>query len=84
MAIKKRRPRNDNANEERAHRGASALQYYCDVSGNEGEPEQEMLTDLLTDLRHLSTSQGLDFEQSARMAQMHYEAETEEEDRHGI
>lgn len=79
MAIKKRKKGNGNANEERAHRAELAMQYYGDISGNDGEPERDNLTDLLTDIRHYAGTSGLDFDESARMAQIHYEAEIEED-----
>jgi len=39
------------------------------------EPQQDILTDLLTDLRHYCAARGLDFEYSATCSQMHDEAE---------
>lgn len=67
-------------NEERASRAALTMQYYSCVSGNDGEPEQETLTDLLTDLRHFCAQAGVDINQAFRLAEMHYEAEIDEED----
>lgn len=83
MPAKNRREERS-ANEERASRSALTVQYYCSISGNDGEPEQEIVTDLLTDLRHFCTGPGVDFDQASRMAQMHYEAEIDEEDHHAV
>jgi len=44
--------------------------------GNTGhEPLEEKLTDLLTDLRHLSREQGIDFEAALLSSENHFQSE---------
>ncbi|MFA6134579.1 MAG: hypothetical protein WC869_11250 [Phycisphaerae bacterium] len=73
------------SNVERGRHAEAALTHYFAVK-NPGvlpfDPEsegQETLIDLLADLRHWSREKGLDFEEVARMAEMHFEAEADEE-----
>lgn len=58
----------------------NTIQRYIDEQCRYGgayadEPQQDILTDLLTDLRHYCEVRGLDFEYSARWSLMHQEAE---------
>ena len=59
-------------NERRAERAYRALLAY----GIEGD-EEEAVTDLLTDLRHLSDQYGWTVDLLADRSRMHYEAETD-------
>jgi hypothetical protein len=69
------------ANEERADRGKEMLEIYAHEFGDPYDPSAN-LTDLLTDLMHTAVVQsdlGLEFNTSLRIANVHFEAETEEQ-----
>lgn len=48
---------------------------FNDGDGAEGEDQQDQLSDLLTQLRHLAQAVGLDYDDAARRAQTNYAAE---------
>lgn len=69
------------ANEERADRGREILEIYARLFGDPYDPSAN-LTDVLTDLMHTAVIRpelGLEFKASLRMANLHFEAETEEQ-----
>ena len=45
---------------------------------NRGEPLQSLLTDALSDLRHLAAKEKLNFEQSVEISELNYEEERRE------
>ena len=55
-------------------RAAKALKCYCEIPGTDPE---NAVTDLLTDLMHLSDIERVDFETMLRLARSHHEAELE-------
>jgi len=66
---------------------ANVIQYvlseYIDGVGRNdspypAEPRQDVLTDLLTDLRHYCEQHGLDFDYSVESSEMHWTAESVE------
>ena len=64
----------------RMERIEDVIQCYIDEQCRMGsayasEPEQTILTDLLTDLRHYCSARNLDFEHSVKWSQVHHEAE---------
>lgn len=54
-----------------------ATKWITDLDAN----KQEVLTDLLTDLRHYAGQVGIDWDKTDGMAKKHYEAEAKEERR---
>jgi len=64
-------------NEQRADRADHALVYYRDrvLHEDDGPISQENIIDLLTDLRHLCNQQGIDFEESSKLSEIHFESE---------
>lgn len=65
---------------ERAERGRTILEIYAHHFGDPYDPTAN-LTDVLTDLVHMVTTQpelGLNFQDRLQMARLHLEAETEE------
>ena len=69
------------ANEERADRGRKILEIYAREFGDPYDPSAN-LTDVLTDLMHTAVIRpelGLEFRSSLRMANSHFQAETEEQ-----
>lgn len=71
----------DPTNQNRADHAEQTVQYHSHISGNTEESEDEAVIDLLTNLRHFCASAELDFDQASRIAEMHYEAESEEGDK---
>lgn len=72
-------------NDERAERARVILESYGRYVGDPDDPRAN-LTDVLTDLMHLSVRQralGLEFNHRLEMARQHFEAETDGE-RNGI
>jgi hypothetical protein len=72
----------DITNEQRAGWAAHALLQYA--TGKEGGEElyddpETVLTDLLSDLRHYAGRETIDFKTCLDRAEMHYDAEVEEE-----
>jgi hypothetical protein len=67
-------------NQDRIAAASAALQRFVEVTmcGDSISPQsvQENLTDLLTDLRHLSDKSGVDFVAALRLSLSHYEAES--------
>lgn len=64
-------------NDERAERGREILELYAVQFGDPNDPSAN-LTDVLTDLMHLTAKEpelGLEFESSMKMARFHFEAE---------
>lgn len=70
-------PDPENMNDERAKWAALALRRFQRLTGVDDE---EALTDLLCDLMHWGDRNGASFAASLGLAQMHYEAETADED----
>lgn len=66
-------------NVERSTRGGAALDAYRDQYDN-GEPDNDVLSDLLADLMHYAAGEKLDFHERLATAQMHYNAEKNGED----
>ena len=73
-------------NQERAERAQAALMFYAKSVNEEDEPFQCLLTDLLTDLRHLAAStdgnplaEPMDYERASESSLGHYEAERDGE-----
>jgi len=69
------------ANEERADRGRQILEIYARKFGDPYDPTAN-LTDVLTDLMHTAVIRpelGIEFKASLGMANLHFEAETEEQ-----
>lgn len=74
-------------NEERAACAQAAVEAYAaakidnttDLWDFSAQDAQDRLTDLLADLRHWASQNGLDFEQSLRSSQSHFECELDEE-----
>ncbi|MCW5799136.1 MAG: hypothetical protein LZF60_250089 [Nitrospira sp.] len=67
-------------NEERAERAREVLKMYAVQFGDPNDPGGTLI-DVLTDLMHLEAREpelGLEFNSSLKMAQCHFEAETEE------
>ena len=65
-------------NEERADRIGCVMQSYClALEERDFNNDQDDITDLLTDLMHFCQLNEYDFEESLRMARIHYEAEKE-------
>jgi len=67
------------ANEDRADRGREILEIYARLFGDPYDPSAN-LTDVLTDLMHTAAIRhelGLEFQTSLKMANIHFEAETE-------
>jgi hypothetical protein len=58
----------------------AALTAHVQSVGNEGEPWETMLTDLLADLRHLARTEGIDYGDVDGRAAAHVYAETHEYD----
>lgn len=56
-----------------------ALQVYAKLVGDEREPEETQVTDLLADLMHFCNGRGVDFEEALASARHHYDEEVEEE-----
>lgn len=68
---------------QRSHVIQHVLNEYVDELGRADdrypvEPEQDVLTDLLTDLRHYCEQHGLDFDYSVESSTMHWTAESSE------
>ena len=53
--------------------------YGLDVKGHGPEDREEVVTDILVDLRHYCSAHGLSFEKINRLSQDHYRAEREED-----
>jgi hypothetical protein len=66
----------DPTNADRAARGAFLVNAYIDELGGDG---QNALRDMLADLMHYASANGLDFEDEARIARGHFDAEVREE-----
>lgn len=68
-------------NDERADWARAAVEYfYSLVSAQpEDEPLEQKMYDLVADMRHLADAEGLDWGKILDTADMHYEAEVEEE-----
>ena len=60
-------------NEERAELAEEALNAF-DIASDEpgGLSDEELLLDLLTNLRHWAKREGLDFDKADSMAEVHY------------
>ncbi len=67
-------------NQARAAAGAAAIEAHQlakgDIDGLSPQSPEEILIDLLSDLRHFAEAAGLDFETANRVAQDHYEFES--------
>lgn len=70
-------PDPEGMNDKRAQWAHQALENFGEATGLSMIHEKEcVVTDLLCDLRHWCDRNEVDFEGSLRMAEMHYEAET--------
>lgn len=77
----------ENCNRQRAACAETAVKAYAvakeptstDYFDFSAEPPQDRLADLLTDLRHWSRQNDLDFDGANRVGEMHFTAEVEEE-----
>ena len=74
-------------NQERVDRAQDALMFYAKSTNEEDEPFQCLLTDLLTDLRHLAAStegnplaEPMDYDRACESSLVHYQAERDGED----
>lgn len=56
---------------------------YASLSRYDGEVETDII-DLMSDLLHLAREHGMDPKNVVRLAEMHFEAEEEEETDHGM
>ncbi len=67
-------------NQARAAAGAQAVEAYQNAKqgtpGGLPQSAEEILTDLLSDLRHFADATGIDFDTADRIAQDHYEVES--------
>lgn len=67
-------------NQARAAAGSQAVEAYQNAKrGTEGgltQSAEEVLTDLLSDLRHFADATGIDFDAADRLARDHYEVES--------
>lgn len=68
-------------NETRRARARQILEQHSDLPGADFDgDEQTTLVDLLTDLMHYAARrEGMDFARAALMAEIHFNAETDEE-----
>ena len=76
-----------NSNESRAARAENTLAFYVRKQLGETynpDSKDENLVDLLTDLMHFATSDGIDFEASVRMAINHFQEEQNEGTNHEL
>lgn len=70
-------------NESRANAAANVLQVYAQwkdgetVSLVQGDTADELVIDLLTDIRHFSEVYAVDFEAAVRISENHFEEEKE-------
>lgn len=68
-------------NQARAFAGSLAFEAYQRAKGLVGNPSpqspEETLTDLLSDLRHFADAADIDFDTANRVAQDHYEFESQ-------
>jgi len=70
----------DLTNADRIANAQRAIDAHVELFSNESEPLEDRMTDLLTDLRHLAISNGIDFENLVWRSEYHTRAEIEEED----
>jgi hypothetical protein len=67
------------SNEHRARVASSVLHAYAQAKGVQelsgADTFREVIIDLLTDLRHLSSSYDFDFEAAIRLSEFHFEEE---------
>lgn len=66
-------------NEDRADWAEDALEYYSERVGDTAEEQPTAVVDLLGDLMHFCNRRGFNFSTLLATAEMHYDAETEEE-----
>lgn len=62
-------------NQERAERGEELTLGYEDTSY---DSRQDVLCDILTDLRHYAAREGLEFKSAHDMSEIHFESEKDE------
>jgi hypothetical protein len=63
----------DHTNGDRADRGFAAVMAYIEHTGD--QPDECHFRDLLNDLMHLADREGIDFDESMRVARSSYEQE---------
>lgn len=61
----------------RASRGNTALSAWVNECGDQGD-EETNLADLITDLRHLSDAQGVDWHEILERSHRHYQGEVQD------
>lgn len=68
-------------NKERADRGWSIFQYYREHCSYEGEPDKDIIPDVLADLMHHcdQSDPHISFDDALRVASMHHDTEVLEE-----
>jgi len=66
-------------NEVRALWGQVTLQYYVPLVGDQGEPTDWQMVDLLADLMHFGRREKLDFDNILDRARRHFDTEVREE-----
>ncbi|MCE5280318.1 MAG: hypothetical protein ABFD92_07750 [Planctomycetaceae bacterium] len=74
-------------NQDRASCAQAAVEAYAGLKVNnttdmwdfESESQQERLTDLLSDLRHWACQNELNFDESVRISESHFNCEVDEE-----
>lgn len=71
----RRRPVGEPTNEDRCERIDSMLERYSEYSRHDRESS---MIDLLTDLRHWFHRDGLDFEETVRISEDHFQTEIRE------
>lgn len=67
-------------NLDRAQWARLALVTFAEATRQDGDEHEEVVSDLLCDLRHFCDLAELDWTDLLRRAEMHYEAEVEEEE----
>jgi len=76
---KKRIPDPEGMNEQRSEWAGSALQHFASLTGQSraGDPDEDIMGDLLADFMHYCDDNDLDFNKILDTARMHYDAETD-------
>ncbi len=65
-------------NQDRAESARMALSYFCELVPNDDDVET-LAVDLICNIKHLLTSEGIDYQHVLDVADSHFEAETEED-----
>lgn len=63
------------ANDRRAIRAGMTVGYYATLAGDQGEPTETIICDLLADLLHLCDATDVDFSDALHSATTHHYAE---------